>query len=97
MEKKFKVKQFPSNIVVLVSLGLAFLLIPFFGSVKHLVGLPFPYTFLTIASLPVTMMVLGITARGYLVFYYYPWKIKKETGKDVYVDMVTKTASLKIK
>jgi hypothetical protein len=33
--------------------------------------------------------------RGYLVFYYYPWKIKKETGKEVYVDMVTKTASLK--
>jgi hypothetical protein len=97
IEKKFKLKQFPSNIVVFISLGLAFLLIPFVRSVKDLVGLPFPYTFLTIGSLPVIMMVLGLTVRGCLVFYYYPWKLKKETGKDVYVDMVTKTASLRIK
>jgi hypothetical protein len=97
IDKKFKLKQFPSNTVVLISVGLAFLLLPFVRSVKHLVGLPFPYTFLTIGSLPVIMTVLGLTVRGYLVFYYYPWKIKKETSKEVYVDMVTNTSPLKTK
>jgi hypothetical protein len=95
IEKKFKLKQFPSNIVILISLGLAFILVPFIHAVKDIVGLPFPHMFLTVGSFPVIMAVLGLAMRGYLVFYYYPWKIKKETGKEVYVDMVTKTASLK--
>lgn len=91
IEKKFKFKQFPPNAVILLSLGLAFILVPFFRIAKTFVGVPFPHMFLTIASFPLVLTVLGLTMRGCLVFYYLPWKLKTATGKEVYVDMVTKT------
>lgn len=92
MEKRFKFRQFPSAVVVLIPFISAFLLVPFSQTVKVLVGLPFALSFLAIGSLPVTLMILGLTTRGILIFYFFPWKIKKQTGKIVYVDLLTKTA-----
>lgn len=95
IEKKFKFKQFPSNAIILFSVGGAFLQVPYFRLIKTFFGLPFPHMFLTIISIPITLTVLGLATRAYLVFYYYPWLIKKATGKEVYVDMVTKSDPLR--
>jgi hypothetical protein len=93
LEKKLKLKQFPSNFVIVTFLFVGFLLVPFFRTLKEHTGLPFPHIFLAVATLPLTMMILGLSTRGYLVFYHYPMKIKKNTGKDVYIDMVNKSPS----
>lgn len=92
MEKRFRFRQFPSAAAVLIPFVSAFLLVPFSHTINVLVGLPFALSFLTVGSLPITLMILGLTTRGLLIFYFYPWKIKKQTGKIVYVDLLTKTA-----
>jgi MFS family permease len=97
IEKRYKLAMFPSNALTVVPLALAFVLVPFMKFVNAHIGLPFAHTFLTVAGLPIIMIFLGFGMRGYLIFYFYPWKIKKATGKEVYVDMVTKTAAPKIK
>jgi hypothetical protein len=97
IEKKYKFKVFPSNFAFISPLALAFLLVPWMRMVKAHFGLPFPHAFLTIASLPVVMMILGLTMKCYLTFFHYPRKIKAETGKDVYVDMVSKTTKRRAK
>lgn len=91
LEKKFKFKNFPSSAMTITSVGLAFAMFPFIDTINELVGLPFAYSFLTIASLTTTMMLLGLSTKCFLVFYYYPIKLKKESGKEVYVDMATKS------
>jgi hypothetical protein len=95
IEKKYKFKLFPSNLLTISPLAVAFLFAPWMTAVKAHVGLPFPHAFLAVASLPVVMMVLGLTIKCYLVFFHYPHKIKSETGKEVYVDMVHRTIPLK--
>jgi hypothetical protein len=95
IEKKYKFNIFPSNLLVIIPPALAFLLAPWMRIVKAHIGLPFPFAFLTIAGLPFVMMILGLTMKCYLVFFYYPRKIKSETGKEVYVDMVRRTFPLK--
>jgi hypothetical protein len=95
IEKKHKFKIFPPNLFFITPLILAFLLAPWMRAVKSHFGLPFPYVFLTLSSLPLVMMVLGLTIKGYLTFYHYPRRIKSDTGKDVYVDMVSKTVPRK--
>jgi hypothetical protein len=89
LEKKFKFEQFPSNTFVGTAMALAFLLIPFMGSVTQFVGVPFTHIFLVVAWLPINLMALGFGTRGLLIYYYYPWKIKRQTGKNVYVDMTS--------
>lgn len=91
VERKHKFKLYPSNVLVITPMILAFLLVPWMREVKLYFGLPFPHVFLTLSSLPLVMMVFGLTIKSYLTFYHYPQKIKSETGKDVYVDMVSKT------
>lgn len=90
VEKKFKFEQWPSIFLFATSIGIAFILILFLPALNKFVALPFPFIFLTIAGFPIVLMILGLSTRCFLVFYYYPCKIKIETGKEVYVDMVTK-------
>jgi hypothetical protein len=92
IERKCGLKQFPSSLAITAPMALALLLIPFSRGLKDLVGLSFIFTFLTIGTLPITLSFLGLTTRGFLVFYFYPWKIKRRTGKEVYVDLLIKTA-----
>jgi hypothetical protein len=91
LERKRGLRQFPSNLAFLIPLALGFCLTPFSRSVYNFTGISFTLTFLTIIGLPITVMILGLTTRCLLIYYFYPWKIKRQTGKDVYVDMVTKT------
>lgn len=88
-EKKFKFIQAPSIITFIVPLAIAFLLVPFMPSVTHLVGMPFTYVFLAVSAIPINLLCLGFATKGFLIFYYYPWKIKRQTGKTVFVDMAT--------
>jgi MFS family permease len=90
LEKKLKFKQFPSAIYVIISFFLALMLIPFMADVRNIVGAPFPLIFVSVMFIPINLMCLGLATRGFLIYYYYPRKIKLETGKDVYVDMVSK-------
>ena len=89
MEEKFKFAQMPSSMLMLLPMIIAFLLVPFMSSVTRFVGVPFTHVFLTIAGIPIVLLCLGLATRGYLIFYYYPWKIKRATGKNVYVDMAS--------
>lgn len=74
-------------------MALAFLMAPFASSLAHFVGIPFIHIFLTVAGLPITLMCLGLAVRGYLIFYYYPWMLKRTTGKEVYVLMAASARS----
>lgn len=94
-EKKLKLDQFPPNFMFLLFMALAFVMTPFASSLARLVGIPFIHIFLTVAGFPITLLCLGMAVRGYLIFYYYPWHLKRTTGKEVYVDMVTKIARLR--
>jgi hypothetical protein len=93
-EKKFNFSQCPSNRSFILSAGAAFLLVPLMEPATKIIGLPFPHLFLAIIGFPLVLMCAALTTRGCLVFYYYPQKIKAETGKDVYVDMVRKPPTL---
>lgn len=87
MERKLKIRSFPSGIYFFVFPLAAFFMTPFTTVIKDIIGLPFPHIFLGVFSLPITMMCLGYATRGWLGYYYYPNKIERETGKRVYVDM----------
>lgn len=87
LEKKRKLDQIPDNRTFVVFMALAFLMTPFASSLARSLGIPFIHIFLTVAGLPITLMCLGLAVRGYLIFYYYPWQLKRITGKDTYVLM----------
>jgi hypothetical protein len=90
IQKKFKFREIPSDRYFVIAMGLAFLSVPFMTPLTRLVGLPFPHIFLVIAGLPLILFSLAFSVHGYLVFYYWPRKIKAKTGKEVYVDMTAK-------
>lgn len=92
-EKKLKLNQFPPNLMFVLFMALAFLMAPFASSLARSAGIPFIHIFLTVAGLPITLMCLGLAVRGYLIFYYYPWQLRRATGKEVYVLMATSTQS----
>jgi hypothetical protein len=81
--------QVPSIIIFIAPMVIAFLLTPFMSSVTHWVGMPFTYVFLAVSAIPINLLCLGVATKGFLIFYYYPWKIKRLTGKTVFVDMAT--------
>jgi hypothetical protein len=92
-EQKLKLDQFPPDLMFVLSIALAFLMTPFASGLARLVGIPFVYIFLTVAGLTIAVMCLGIAVRGYLIFYYYPWQLKRTTGKEVYVLMAASAQS----
>lgn len=73
--------------VIFISLGV--MLMPAMGALGKLTGVPFSHVFLTVAMLPVSWMSTGLAVRGLLVCYRYPARIKRATGKEVYVDLTT--------
>jgi hypothetical protein len=87
IEKGAQLAQIPSNLSFLLFIALAFASTPFVGGISRLIGIPAIHIFLTISSLPIVLMCLGMAVRGYLIFYYYPRHLKRETGKNVYVVM----------
>jgi hypothetical protein len=95
LEKHFKFSQLPRDRDFLVFLVLAFLTIPIMDKASAFIGVPFVHVFLIIAMLPVSWMSIGLAFRAYLIFYYYPMRMKKATGKNVYVDLESKHRSLR--
>jgi hypothetical protein len=89
LEKHFKFSQMPRDRYFLLFIAIALLMIPVMSHVRGFIGIPFVHTFLLIAMLPVSWMSIGFAVRGYLIFYMYPAKIKKSTGKEVYVDLAS--------
>lgn len=89
LEKHFKFSQMPRDRYFLLCIAIALFMTPLMSQVRSFIGLPFVHTFLLIAMLPVSWMSIGFAVRGYLIFYMYPAKIKKFTGKEVYVDLAS--------
>jgi hypothetical protein len=90
LRKYFKFSQMPRNRYFLACIAVSLLMVPLMTPLQNFVGMPFVHIFLLIAMLPVSWMSIGFAVRGFLIFYKYPAKIKRTTGKDVYVDLVTK-------
>lgn len=90
LEKYFKFSQMPQDRYFAFFIVVGIAMIPLMSSVRTLIGLPSVHVFLLVAMLPVSWMGIGFAVRGFLIFYLYPTRIKKMTGKDVYVDLVNK-------
>ena len=89
LEEKLKFNQTPTATVFVLPIIIAFLLVLFIGPVTQFVGVPFPHIFLAIGGISIPLLCLGLAVRSFLIFYYFPWKLKRATGKNVYVDMAT--------
>ena len=85
--KLLKFSELPESKYFIAAGLLAFLLIPFATPVSQFMGIPFAHIFLAVFATPLNLMFLGLSMKGWLVFYLYPKKIKKETNKPVYVDI----------
>jgi hypothetical protein len=86
-ERLFHVQLFPSSKSTFFCFFAAFFLIPFAPSVVTFVGLPFTHVFLAVFAAPLDLMFIGIATKMWLVYYFYPNKIRRITNKPVYVDM----------
>jgi hypothetical protein len=89
IDKVFKFSQFPSSKLCMFWFLGAFSMIPFATPISRFSGLPFIHIFLAIGATPLNLMFLGLSTKIWLVYYFYPMKIKKETNKPVYVDIST--------
>ena len=89
LEEKLKFNQTPTAMMFIGPMAMAFLLVLFIGPITRVVGVPFTHIFLAVGGVPIVLWALGATTRGFLIFYYFPWKLKRATGKNVYVDMAS--------
>lgn len=94
LAERLKFQQAPSNALFLVCMTTGVALLLFIKPVTEIIGLPFVHIFLGVAAIPIDMLALGQALRAWLIFYYYPAKMKKITGHRVYVDMGTKPSGL---
>ena len=94
LDKYCKFSQTPRDLYFALFILIALLMIPIMRPVCEFIGLPFVHIFLLVAMLPVSWMSIGLAVRAYLIFYLYPARIRKATGKEVYVDLVSKHRSL---
>lgn len=94
LEKRLKFRIWPATSFVLASWAVLFMSMCFASTLTSFFGLPFPHLFAACVALPTDMVALGMAVRGWMVFYVYPARLYRETGKRVYVDTVTKPAKL---
>lgn len=87
IEKFYKFEQFPDSKYFIPSTLIALSMIPFAAPISQFIGVPFIHIFLAVFATPLNLMFLGLATKGWLVFYFYPAKIKKTTNKPVYVDI----------
>lgn len=88
VENIFNFRQIPADRYLVVFLVVAISMLFFADRINSVTGLPFVYSFLTACAFPVSLMVVGLVARGWLIFYFYPWRIYRLSRRQVYVDMV---------
>lgn len=89
IEELLKFKAYPSAKYFVFSLLAAFSLVPFASSVSQFIGIPFFHIFSGVCALPINLMFLGMATKGWLVYYFYPMKIRRATNKPVYVDVAS--------
>ncbi len=94
LDKHYKFSQTPRDWYFVIFIVIALLMAPMMQAISAFLGLPFVHIFLLVAMLPVSWMGIGFAVRGFLIFYLYPGKIKKATGKEVFVDLASKHRSL---
>jgi len=87
IEKILKFDLFPSSKFFVLSILSAFSMVPFASSISKFAGVPFTHIFLAVSATPLNLMFLGLSTKMWLVFYFYPMKIKREKNKPIYVDM----------
>lgn len=87
--EKLKQTLFPSDSVTLALVGFPFcialslvLFAYWFPSINGEI-------YITLLSAPLCSICLGMIVKAYLIYFYYPWKIKRATGKNVYIDMAS--------
>lgn len=90
LNKYYKFSQMPRDRYFAGSVCVGILMIPIMKPVCAFIGAPFVHIFLIITALPISCMSLGCALRGFLIFYLYPAKLKRTTGKNVYVDLISK-------
>lgn len=90
VEKESGLKQVPPVGYFIFSVSAAFLLLFARGAISAFFGVPFFHIFLLVCNLPTSVMCVGLAVRGGLIFYVYPGRIERATGKRVYVDMCSK-------
>lgn len=95
LERHFKFSQMPRDRDFVLFIILALLTLPIMDMASSFIGVPFVHVFLIIAMLPVSWMSIGLAFRAYLIFYFYPMRIKKATGKNIYVDLGSTHRSLR--
>jgi hypothetical protein len=86
-KKRKTLTHFPSNLFFALAFAAAVATVPFSATLINFTGTPLIHLFLTITGLPIVLMCFGFATRGFLIFYYYPYLLKRTTGKDVYVIM----------
>jgi hypothetical protein len=91
LNNRYRFRQLPPNIFFVTMSLLGFLSFPFARNVFSVTGIPVIHIFMAISFSPIVLLSLGLMTRGYLIYYHYPRKIKRKTGKEVYIDMATKT------
>lgn len=87
LEKELKFKQIPGGSYFLIFISAAVALTLLQSWVRTVFGVPFFHVFLLVSMLPVSLTFSGFAVHGLLVFYLYPAKIERASGKRVYVDM----------
>jgi hypothetical protein len=90
IDQKLKLGQLPPTTVCLTFPASALLAIPFAIEIELAAGVEFIHVFLTLAMVPIVLMCFGLAVRGYLIYYYYPWKLKDKTGKETFVVMASR-------
>lgn len=93
LDKICKFRELPPTLFVLATLAAAGVSMLYAGGLVVFFGLPYPHIFLAICAMSIDMIGVGLAVRGWLVFYKYPRLLRRQTGKQVYVDMVSKPAS----
>jgi hypothetical protein len=86
-KKRTDLTHFPSNSFFILSFALAGAILPFSSVLGNITGTPMIHWILAIIGLPIVLTCFGFSARAILIFYYFPYSLKRETGKDVYVIM----------
>lgn len=87
----FKLRQIPPVALFISMFSFGFIVFPFAGIVSSSIGVHAMYIFMVASFFPFVLMSLGLMTRGYLIYYYYPRKIKEKNRKDIYIDMASKT------
>lgn len=86
LENHFRFRQIPADILLVAPMIVSLAMTPFASPISAFFGVPFAHVFLAIGASPLNLLFLGMSTKAWLIFYYYPYKIKRSTNKRVYMD-----------